>query len=132
MDQWKVMNNTGWLTPCSYTEYKLAAEPLKSEKRNPGLRLMLATSLVKSNQEGLAYPWVSVVAELGGSLGLFLGFSFNMISDAVEFLIYYLNQAPGPGHPQSTPKRTPCPSSCSCRSLSTTTPYPPRTPSLQA
>jgi hypothetical protein len=89
MDQWNVVNNTGCLTPCSYTEYKLAAEPLKSENTNPGLRLMLANGKVKSNQEGLAYPWVSFVAEFGGSLGLFLGFSFNTIWDGAEFLIFF-------------------------------------------
>ena len=88
MDQWHVVNSTGCLTPCSYTEYNLAAEPLKSESTNPELILMLANSLVKSNQEGLAYPWVSFVAEFGGSLGLFLGFSFNTIWDGAEFLIY--------------------------------------------
>ena len=91
MDQWNVVNNTGCLTPCSYTEYKLAAEPLKKSNSNPGLRLMLANSMVKSNQEALTYPWVSFVAELGGSLGLFLGFSFNMLWDGVEFLSYFLS-----------------------------------------
>ena len=92
MDQWNVVNNTGCLTPCSYTEYKLAAEPLKNVNKHPGLRLMLANSIVRRNREGLACPWVSFVAEFGGSLGLFLGFSFNMLWDGVEFLSYFLSK----------------------------------------
>ena len=60
------MNNTGCLTPCSYTEYKLATEPLKNVARNPGMMLMLANSMVTINQEVLAYPWVSFVAEFVG------------------------------------------------------------------
>ena len=89
-DQWNVVNNTGCLTPCSYTEYKLAAEPLKKAHKNPRLMLMLTSSFVKSRKEELIYPLVSFVAEFGGSLGLFLGFSFFMIWDALEVLIHIL------------------------------------------
>ena len=34
--------------------------------------------------EDLVYPWSSMVAEIGGTLGLFVGFSFMMIWDGME------------------------------------------------
>ena len=52
MDQWNVVNNTGCLTPCSYTEYKLAGEPLKNVNKNRGFRLMISNLMVKRNREG--------------------------------------------------------------------------------
>ena len=40
----------------------------------------------KVETEQLIYPWQSLVAEFGGSLGLFLGFSLMTIWDAVGAL----------------------------------------------
>ena len=41
---------------------------------------------VKVETEELIYPWQSLVAEFGGALGLFLGFSFMTIWESVEEL----------------------------------------------
>ena len=43
-------------------------------------------SFQKVETEQLIYPWQSLVAEFGGSLGLFLGFSLMTIWDFVTAL----------------------------------------------
>ena len=64
----------------------LAAVPLKRKSDKPKLILNLASSWITSRKEELVYPFVSFVAEFGGSLGLFLGFSFNMFWEVFEYL----------------------------------------------
>ena len=41
-----------------------------------------------SEKEQLIYPLTSLVAEFGGTLGLFLGFSFMVVWDAVGSFSY--------------------------------------------
>ena len=43
----------------------------------------LNSSLFQVEKEELIYPWQSLVAEVGGALGLFLGFSFIAIWDSL-------------------------------------------------
>ena len=40
----------------------------------------------------MLYPFTSLLAEFGGSLGLFLGVSFITISDGVEGLVVWLKK----------------------------------------
>ena len=87
LDRPGVVDYTGCLAPCSYTEYTLASVPLKRHSSQPMMLLTLASSWIKSNKEELAYNFVSFVAEFGGSLGLFLGFSFNMFWDVIEYVL---------------------------------------------
>ena len=42
---------------------------------------MLANNEVQVEEEHLIYDFISFVSECGGSLGLFLGFSFFMVFD---------------------------------------------------
>ena len=35
-------------------------------------------------KEAYVYPWTSLVAEFGGTLGLFVGFSFLMVWDIID------------------------------------------------
>ena len=44
----------------------------------------LSTTVLR---EYLIYDWDSLVADFGGTLGLFVGFSFVMLWDIVEYLI---------------------------------------------
>ena len=85
IDTWEqesVIKYTGCYPPCSYTEYTLASQPHKFGDM-PGVKILLASSKVKKRTEEYIYPMISFVSEFGGSLGLFLGFSFIMIWDAL-------------------------------------------------
>ena len=42
---------------------------------------------IRSEKEAWVYPLVSFIAELGGSLGLFVGFSFLTIWDCLDFAL---------------------------------------------
>ena len=44
----------------------------------------LSTTVLR---EYLIYDWDSLVADFGGTLGLFVGFSFVMLWDLVEFFL---------------------------------------------
>ena len=54
-----------------------------------GYNLMLAASEVNEEEENYIYDFISLISECGGSLGLFLGFSFFMVLDylAPTFMI---------------------------------------------
>ena len=46
---------------------------------------------ISIESEELVYPWTSLVAEIGGTLGLFVGFSFIMVWDGVEMVWQWRN-----------------------------------------
>ena len=54
-----------------------------------GYNLILAASEVNEEEENYIYDFISFISECGGSLGLFLGFSFFMVLDylAPTFMI---------------------------------------------
>ena len=88
MKQSSLIAHTGCHPPCSYEEYKLAKEPKKNNYTDPILiRVEFAHSYALERTEQLLYPLVSFISEFGGALGLFLGFSFLMIWDALEAVI---------------------------------------------
>ena len=76
---------TGCLPPCHYTEYSVGIE-LHEDMNYTYLYLAKLGSKVKVKKEILVYPFESLVAEVGGALGLFLGFSFLMIWDVLEMV----------------------------------------------
>ena len=90
----QLIAHTKCLTPCSYADYQLATDPLKY---NFGEEKVLGISFSQSHAtertEQLLYPLESFISEFGGALGLFLGFSFLMIWDAVEVALkLFLNK----------------------------------------
>ena len=48
-----------------------------------GYRFLLASSEIITEEETLIYDIISLVSEFGGSLGLFLGFSFFMLASYI-------------------------------------------------
>ena len=74
MDLMKILNYSGCLLPCEYTEYQIVDTPITLGKTNSSMWLILASTTVIVKTEELLYPFTSFLAEFGGALGLFLGF----------------------------------------------------------
>ena len=108
-----ILEKTGCKIPCTHYEYEVVGEPQSGNKEmiagDTGYVLQealimnllhhflfsssyffgfnFASTDVSVKKEGLTYPPVSFISELGGSLGLFVGFSFLTLWDWIDFLI---------------------------------------------
>ena len=89
-DQAHVQETTGCFLPCTYKEYKVAAR----EKKDFGkFQLLLSYSSTKVTvlKEFYLYDFRTLVSDFGGSLGLFVGFSFFMLwdfcKDSISFIV---------------------------------------------
>ena len=85
----KVVNLTKCLPPCHLTEYQLARDPVRlgTKGRASNLHIILTSMEVVSKEERLIYTIQSFVAEFGGALGLFLGFSLMTLWDVMEIIL---------------------------------------------
>ena len=91
VDMEDVMDIAGCLPPCKYTEYEdvdLKEYELQYNDTLQSFGLTYATSMVTVKEEIPIYPFSSFLAEFGGALGLFLGFSFFMIWDFLCWLLH--------------------------------------------
>ena len=91
----KVVEITGCKKPCSYKEYKLGEERVEPEDLPAGqmkFGLWSSTELTNIETEVLLYPFTSLLAEFGGTLGLFLGFSFITIWDGFQATLVWINK----------------------------------------
>ena len=52
-----------------------------------GVGIVFLSTEFTLEEEAYVYPFISFVAEFGGALGLFLGFSFLMVWDIIEPLV---------------------------------------------
>ena len=89
----KVVERTGCKKPCSYKEYELGDMSVEPEDLPAGqmkFGLWSSTEFTVIEAEVLLYPFTSLLAEFGGTLGLFLGFSFITIWDGFQALIVWL------------------------------------------
>ena len=59
----------------------------KYDFRYIGFYIRFNSTSVKKQKETLVYPTMSFVSELGGSLGLFVGFSFLTIWDYFDTIL---------------------------------------------
>ena len=86
---------TGCKRNCRFRNYYKFHELQITEKemddRNEiWLDIVLSQSMLKIKTETLMFPPRSLIADIGGTLGLFLGFSFVMIWDGFEAIIIFL------------------------------------------
>ena len=75
--------------PCEYREYRRAGDETTSTSADTteiDFSLWANSDDTFIESEVLLYPWTSLVAEFGGTLGLFLGFSFMTLWDGVEWV----------------------------------------------
>ena len=81
----KIEKRTKCIRPCSYNVFSLSSEVTQIKTSN-STRAFLAfeSNYIVSKKQVWVYPWTSLIAEFGGTLGLFVGFSFIMIWDFAE------------------------------------------------
>ena len=75
---------TGCQIPCTYFIYRKSQgvkNPVKSN--TSGVQMGFSSMALQIKQETLLYPSSSLFGDLGGSLGLFLGFSFLSFGDTI-------------------------------------------------
>ena len=85
----KIKELTGCLKPCRYKKYTFIGERNPSTFLEPGYFLVSLWAVSEKTQvktEQLIYPLAYLVAEFGGILGLFLGFSFISLWDNIHLL----------------------------------------------
>ena len=89
-EQKVIFEKTGCLQPCKYREYVPAGTISKSKNYSRFMNLKekqfclwfkIASTTLKIEKETYVYPAISFISEIGGSLGLFVGFSFLTIWD---------------------------------------------------
>ena len=86
-ESFEIFEITGCKKPCRYNEYRFAsanAEVMPKVDGKPTSGWIVfwgASNRTWTEEEILLYPFTSLIAEFGGSLGLFLGFSFMAIWD---------------------------------------------------
>ena len=95
-----IYERTGGLKPCHYLKYKLEGDQLPTSYLSQNF--LFSLNSVSNNTfvetELLVYPWTSLVAEFGGSLGLFLGVSFMSLWDGIHFIRVGLRKLVKRGH----------------------------------
>ena len=85
---------TGCLKPCSYKRYSFVRDdqPIGVDTEHFFLGFWSVTKETFVEKELLIYPLTSLVAEFGGTLGLFLGFSFMTLWDGLQIIHSYVRK----------------------------------------
>ena len=89
-EQQRLVWQTGCKVPCIYTKYEdVGSSSLTSKIGQNEMRIQLnfASTQVTIKKEVYVYPFLSLLAEFGGALGMFLGFSFLMIWDVMKLAL---------------------------------------------
>ena len=83
-----IFDKTGCQRPCSYRRYEFLGQPqLASFETKDFLTALFSYSNYnRVETKELIYPLSSLVAEFGGILGLFIGFSFMTLWDRLMYV----------------------------------------------
>ena len=92
-DLYLIINRTGCPKPCQYIEYKLVGKEQSPHGGNFEFLSFKTKEEVVIEKELTSYSGLSLLADLGGSLGMYLGFSFLMVWDAAEAAMLRIIQA---------------------------------------
>ena len=84
--QHDLVKRTACLPPCTYMDYKIVGRPMNYNDDGLGFYMAFASDELIEEKEEEIYGVVSFVAEFGGALGLFLGFSFLTVQEWIEQL----------------------------------------------
>ena len=92
MDEGDIVELTKCEIPCNYVEYSLLKTKVmtfetEKDKEKIALGIIYATKEATVKQETYLYPFESFIAEFGGALGMFLGFSFIILWDIIEWVL---------------------------------------------
>ena len=84
----KIKELTGCIKPCQYKKYTFIGErtPSVFKSKYRFFSLWAVSEKTQVETEKLIYPLSYLVAEFGGILGLFLGFSFISLWDNIHLL----------------------------------------------
>ena len=104
-----LISRLGCEAPCQYNQYQFLNSDLKPDSEWPvegqiQYGLWSVTKFTKIEKEILLYPFTSLLAEFGGALGLFLGFSIMTIWDGAEGIIEYVFKCLGKNNEQGHPR----------------------------
>ena len=92
--QLEISEIAGCRKPCKYKKYSFLGEPYPSAFKSEHyiFSLWAVSNKTKVETEELIYPSSSLVAEFGGILSLFLGFSFISVWDNFSTLKRFLQK----------------------------------------
>ena len=70
-----IVEVTACMVPCNFKQYKTVGQPTPSSEPSnyTFVGFWSISNSTFMEEEALIYPWTSLVAEFGGTLGLFLG-----------------------------------------------------------
>jgi hypothetical protein len=94
VEQRDVLNLINCQLPCKYREIMRVETPMTQKMEDNGLvmfSLTLVTTDVRVETQALVYNFGTLVSNFGGTLGLFLGFSFFMLWDFVSYICIVCN-----------------------------------------
>lgn len=77
------MLKNGCLKPCYYKEYVLDTKEKCQVIRNRTIEIVFSNSDLVIEKELESYSMLSLLSDIGGAPGMFLGFSFLMVWDTV-------------------------------------------------
>ena len=91
-DKSYIVETTGCLYPCNYLEYRIGSKRTTNVGQF-GLWVTFGSVATTVEKEFYSYQFDSLVSDFGGSLGLFIGFSFFTLWDIIKDLAILKFQA---------------------------------------